>query len=827
MTEYQRKYISISPDNMVQSWEHAYSDEVVNLTIGDSAGKWHKGWPSGILSRFPNVTYLSLHVKNLEVIVDHLPGVEGLSLFNSKLTSLTEFPNLKSLRFAGGASQKIEPLIKDLKGLSKLDTIELNDHYGRKFPKEFRLLDKLRNLIIGSTYFKKRELDQVIETIAAISSLKVLKLGGWDLGKRIGEEIQMLDFLDELHLTLYKPNSELSPYIAGLEKAKLVSENDEIDNALSALKAEELTGEKRVLAFAWYCRNFARFNELAPQHSISETGTSFHLPKSIKGWSKKTIKEELSSKQMRLANDIDGSDFTILSNETELEDFVALLKANRPFISESAFKYFMEQSQGKWLLSSDVEEEVEENVFRLLASNTPDNIRLAFEIVKGGGVNKEVLSLIAAIALSHPDKKLSKEAEKLYLNKASDGLFQAIRKHRGYSLRRSSNTVRKVNLIADVPEIDFGAFLLMHHIIAGSNPQIQDVHLGVLDLKNSVVKKMSPLLVHFEQITSINLDTRKDFDWESLASILPKIQLESLFIANCHFSLGQELHTQSQMSVLDISYNEVEDISFLSSLNSLVALNLAGLAISDFSFLAGLTKLQGMSLASMKLRDVPKEVKVLKTLRSLSLKQNKITTLGNVFDDLKLEELDLSANQLGEVPKFKGLRTLEKLNLRSNGIQAIDSRELSSFLGGAPLELKELDIGKNELSNLEFKHLSMPRLFNLNIEDNVISQLDDSVIEKTQISILNARKNSFEQVPIALKRRRGYRKLILDSNAIKSLPDWLATITIEKCQLNKNQISYVHPDFEKLPIERNARLYWNVKNNPYRPAENPYGGMYW
>ncbi|UII25881.1 leucine-rich repeat domain-containing protein [Fulvivirga maritima] len=825
-------YIEITPDTLESTLTQDSYDHIIVVTVIDLDGIWSDGLPEGILSRFPNVEGLKLFVKNLSYLPKELPTCKKLKtliLRKSKITNIPILPSLESIEFDSGASQKIGPIIKNLNEQPQLKSLSLGDHYGKAVPKELSKLDNISTLVLGYDYFKKRELSQLVAVAAEMNNLKVLKIETWRIQEQIDKSILQLDHLEVLDLRLYEPLQSLSPYIAGFEHCKLHSGLEKIDKFFEEIETYQLSQDQKVMAFAWYTDNYNALDTLQKFDFNTQQASKIRvcLSNSIKGWTKKSITEKLMGVGWELSSSLEDSDLAVVSNKTKLEEFVSILKGGFQFVTESAFKEFLETSQNKWLLDEAVEPEVEGNVYRLLASYDPDNLRLAFEIVSGGGINKEVLSMIAAIALSHPDKQLSKEAEKLYVTRASDSLFQTLKKDRGVSLRRSSNTARKVNILANVADVDFPAFVLMHHVIAGNNPQIRDVQLGYLDLKPSVSTTVSPLIVYFDQIKSINLDTRKDFDYESLAQVLPKLTLESLSMANCHFTIGEEIGKQTHLKKLVLSYNKLKDTVDLSGLSQLKNLHLAGVeGISQFNFLKGLSNLQELNLDALKLQEMPEEIDALTNLRILSIKKNKIKKVAGKLSQNMLREIDLSTNKLEEFPELACLNHLQKLNLRSNSISNFSIKE-SPFLGKYELALRELNLGKNKLKEISFEGMNMPNLFNLNIESNQISKIDRSVIEQTQITELQASKNNLNEIPRALSARMRYRKLNLAHNNIQVLPQWFAAIHVDNCQLNNNEINEVHPDFNNQPVEKYARLYWNVKNNPFKPETNPYGDIYW
>jgi hypothetical protein len=123
-------------------------------------------------------------------------------------------------------------------------------------------------------------------------------------------------------------------------------------------------------------------------------------------------------------------------------------------------------------------------------------------------------------------------------------------------------------------------------------------------------------------------------------------------------------------TTLDLSSKGISDLSVLSQMPWLAAVNLAGNQVADLSALEGL-------------RD----------LKVLVLSANKITGLGSLADLKAIEYLDLAQNRISDVSPLVSLPALKNLNLSENQIRDVSPLGMIS-------SLETLTLGKNAISEL-------------------------------------------------------------------------------------------------------------------------------
>jgi len=163
-------------------------------------------------------------------------------------------------------------------------------------------------------------------------------------------------------------------------------------------------------------------------------------------------------------------------------------------------------------------------------------------------------------------------------------------------------------------------------------------------------------------------------------------------LAECKSDLPERAK-RGTLDSMNISEVVSQDLAYFTNLRYLDL----GDNCVQFASLYTLTALQELHLHCNGLERIPPIGKNFKNLRILGLGYNSLTqsALKNM-SELRLEELDLSSNNLSKLPvKFGSMQTLVKLSLRDNcfGCSA-SQRDTMRLLGSLPL-LTELDMSEN------------------------------------------------------------------------------------------------------------------------------------
>jgi internalin A len=186
------------------------------------------------------------------------------------------------------------------------------------------------------------------------------------------------------------------------------------------------------------------------------------------------------------------------------------------------------------------------------------------------------------------------------------------------------------------------------------------------------------------------------------------------------------------LTVLNYSFNNIEDISPLNGLTNLRELNLVDNPINNIGNLGGLTNLTKLELTGS--FDDISSLSGLTSLRKLTLRGNNIDDISVLSGFTSLTELDLSVNQIVDISSLSGLANLTELYLKINRI--VDISSLSGLTN-----LTKLRLNRNEIVDIS----SLSGLINLTwleLDDNQIVDISPLVSnagidDKTYIDLRN------------------------------------------------------------------------------------------
>jgi Leucine-rich repeat (LRR) protein len=145
----------------------------------------------------------------------------------------------------------------------------------------------------------------------------------------------------------------------------------------------------------------------------------------------------------------------------------------------------------------------------------------------------------------------------------------------------------------------------------------------------------------------------------------------------------------TKLSELNLSGNQIDDVSPLSGLTQLTELNLSNNEISDLKRLTGLIQLTELNLNNNKIEDI-RPLSDLTHLERLYLSNNEISDIRPLTDLTQLKRLDLGSNWISDVSPLSGMAQLTELNLTNNEIS--DTSPLSGLT-----HLSEIDISGNPI----------------------------------------------------------------------------------------------------------------------------------
>ncbi|XP_039586675.1 centriolin isoform X1 [Passer montanus] len=263
----------------------------------------------------------------------------------------------------------------------------------------------------------------------------------------------------------------------------------------------------------------------------------------------------------------------------------------------------------------------------------------------------------------------------------------------------------------DIPAENVGAAFKLQKGENGVSP-------GVRYITEPLIKGLSKQQ-NLACISSLNLSSPKDGDKK--------------------FKYIENLEKCSKLEVLNLCNNQIEKIEKLDKLLKLRELNLSGNRISKIEGLEHLQNLQKLNLAGNEIEHIPVWVgKKLRSLRSLNLKQNKVSSLHDIAKLKPLHDLTslfLAGNPVACLPHYClytifHLRALE--NLDGQPVTNHDRQEALERFNLEEIEKleKELENTKKEMESVKLNQTKV--LEQLQHQDELNKSLKEKAVQQRQ-----------------------------------------------------------------------------------------------
>jgi Leucine-rich repeat (LRR) protein len=165
---------------------------------------------------------------------------------------------------------------------------------------------------------------------------------------------------------------------------------------------------------------------------------------------------------------------------------------------------------------------------------------------------------------------------------------------------------------------------------------------------------------------------------------------------------------------LNLTFNNINDISPLSQLKNLTSLRISANRISDLTPLSGLTKLTISELNSNLIKDIS-PLRNLIRLKRVELDENQISDLSPIANLTNLELFYARYNQIAAVPDLNKLTNLRVLYLSGNQIQDINNICDAS-------SLMYLNLSDNRIKNISNLH-KLTGLAGLSLANNAVTDI--------------------------------------------------------------------------------------------------------
>lgn len=244
-----------------------------------------------------------------------------------------------------------------------------------------------------------------------------------------------------------------------------------------------------------------------------------------------------------------------------------------------------------------------------------------------------------------------------------------------------------------------------------------------------------------------------------LSDISPLEGLDQLFDTLCVDYTGvRDFSAISQLSgnYLSAVGNGIDDLSAILC-QDLFTLDLSDNEISDLSLLTTLPTVQNLYLANNKISD--------------------ITPIGQCEG---LTYMDLSGNNISDISPLASCTELYSVNLSNNKITSLES--LSDCK-----ELTSIDVSGNELTNLDGLEQSI-ELSSLYAKDNKISDIQ-GLSNCTVLTDVGLQNNNITDISVLSKSASALKILYLSGNAISDISPLKSTTELTNLTLDNNKLT--------------------------------------
>ncbi len=245
---------------------------------------------------------------------------------------------------------------------------------------------------------------------------------------------------------------------------------------------------------------------------------------------------------------------------------------------------------------------------------------------------------------------------------------------------------------------------------AGSIAAVDMYQINKIEAKGYSIKSVSGI-EYAKNLTYLDLSENEISDISRLAGLT---KLRVLHLPFNQISDISALSGLAKLEIVDLSYNRISDVRALNGLTEIHALNLSANGINDISALSGLTKLIDLKLAANGISDI-RALSKFNTLYTLNLSYNNISDI-NVLSELNtLQDLALTSNKISDIRALKGLTNLYALRLEINKINDIGA------LSGLT-KLTTLNASVNEFSDIRALS-SLIKLEALSLDGNELGDI--------------------------------------------------------------------------------------------------------
>ncbi|KFM78556.1 Leucine-rich repeat-containing protein 40, partial [Stegodyphus mimosarum] len=290
--------------------------------------------------------------------------------------------------------------------------------------------------------------------------------------------------------------------------------------------------------------------------------------------------------------------------------------------------------------------------------------------------------------------------------------------------------------------VDLTKLVLASNTLKSISPEISNYPaLQILDLHDNCLSDLPDTISELRNLTKLNL-SRNQFE------CLPE----------CVFQL-------KSLKVLHAQYNKLQSLSDdIGSLSFLEELDLSNNNLKSLPHCIGfLSRVSNLNISNNELRTLPVEIGDLTALKLLDVSKNKLKSLPESIELLRhLEQLYVQHNNIAAVPPLSNCVLLKEIHAGFNNIAVLEDDFVKSIIGIKILDLRDnkisqlpnsicslqalerLDVSNNNLSSLPYTLGTLPHLKFLAIEGNPMRSIRRDIIQRGTVQLLRWLRSRIE-----------------------------------------------------------------------------------
>lgn len=763
------------------------------------------------LTQFHLGGFLALDVEDA---LNKLPYLENVSLTNNGLdkipASLHTLKNIKTLYIAYNipiSFLALVNLVKQCPGLQELEcTITDTD-----IPGNITILNRLQSCKI---HYRQQQ------DIANNNSIIPLEFG-------------LLNF-DTIRLLQYK--SSLSDKIAAVKKIK---------------ELNLITDEQKMIAFGVFTGAFEQLKDklhdpFAGQASLKDKNIFIFGKPTLS--SLKELQDNLKNRGAVIAKKLDDKVTHILLTSQFKEDIAPVLLSGKPIILEDFIKKQVFEEDKPYLMAAD-NDELTDQISRLLRSEEEDNIALALQLIEGGGANKRLTAYLMAIHLVHDDIEIRKKARNLFRKFASAEIQTHLKNKWKDSYRGKDYSTYITQLIH--PEIDvfdylFAEHMTRLHLSKAKSGNYHEYYFKRLHLRGIPFNVLPSSFKFLDFITDIHFEGLQHFDIDKSYPNFCNLNLKSFSLRDCKIDrFPEELLRFQDLETLSLggTYSAERvclDIPLLEPHAKLQILSIYNFDINQPENLRPIAvSLKNLQVTNSNLTQIPLFTAACNKLTNINFADNPIDTIDLDFSKFpQLEYLSLYNCPVKKLPDtFYGCGQLHDISLSNMQLTEVP---FSLFTVGKNYGSIYLRLEANQIATIsgipdQVNKTGGEKLFNasisyLNFSDNRLKDIP-AFFASLQCNDLVLSKNPIENIPANIAQFKSSR-IALDETNITRIPIEIFSSTANISVSSKNNIElppvdsipmyhgyksfYTHNETEDFKLQREAiRKKLIVQSNEY------------